>query len=153
MIYFILLSKFSSQIISKTRKTCRRTKGNLLPLLQESPQVFGIARLSEVTTIHISHQKNPKSWVEQAKKEQSRDSRALSKGKGGVAGLFAGSVPLKDCQQKTFVVLECTSFKGTSIADMCGRSLFLATSATNICPISVKFVSYTSERLPAKKLL
>jgi len=83
---------FSSQIISKTRKTCRRTKGNLLPLLQESPQVFGIARLSEVTTIQISHQKNPTSWVEQAKKEQSRDSRALSKGKGGVAGLFAGSV-------------------------------------------------------------
>jgi len=92
MIYFILLSKFSSQIISKTRKTCRRTKGNLLPLLQESPQVFGIARLSEVTTIQISHQKNPTSWVEQAKKEQSRDSRALSKGKGGLAGLFAGSV-------------------------------------------------------------
>jgi len=92
MIYFILLSIFSSQIISKTRKTCRRTKGNLLPLLQESPQVFGIARLSEVTTIQISHKKNPTSWVEQAKKEQSRDSRALSKGKGGVAGLFAGSV-------------------------------------------------------------
>ena len=37
---------FSSQIISKTRKTCRRTKGNLLPLglLLESSQVFGIAR-------------------------------------------------------------------------------------------------------------
>ena len=111
-----------------------------------------------------------------------------------------GHIPLKDCQQKTFVVLKCTSFKGTSIADMCGRSLFLPvrqpyarsrsnsfriplkdcqqknfcsarmylfqryqhrrhvwkefilTSATNICPISVKCVSYTSERLPAKKL-
>ena len=48
---------FSSRIISKTRKTCRRTKGNLLALLQESPQVFGIARLSEVRTIQISHKK------------------------------------------------------------------------------------------------
>ena len=84
---------FSSQvIIYKTRKTCHRNKENLCLLLQESPQVFGIARLSEVTTIQISHQKNPTSWVEQAKKEQSRDSRALSKGKGGVAGLSAGSV-------------------------------------------------------------
>ena len=46
---------FSSQIVSKMRKACRRTKGNLLALLRESPQVFGIARLSEVTTIQISH--------------------------------------------------------------------------------------------------
>ena len=70
---------FSSQIISKTRKTCRRTKGNLLPLalLQESPQVFGIARLSEVRTIQISHKKNPILWVEKAEKQQIRDSCAL----------------------------------------------------------------------------
>jgi len=68
---------FSSQIISKTRKTCRRTKGNLLALLQESPQVFGIARLSEVRTIQISHKKNPILWVEKAEKQQIRDSCAL----------------------------------------------------------------------------
>ena len=68
---------FSSQIISKTRTTCRRTKGNLLPLLQESPQVFGIARLSEVRTIQISHKKNPILWVEKAEKQQIRDSCAL----------------------------------------------------------------------------
>ena len=46
---------FRTEGVSKTRKTCRRTKGNLLPLLRESPQVLGIARLSEVTTIQISH--------------------------------------------------------------------------------------------------
>ena len=68
---------FSSQVISKTRKTCRRTKGNLLALLQESPQVFGIARLSEVRTIQISHKKNPILWVEKAEKQQIRDSCAL----------------------------------------------------------------------------
>ena len=68
---------FSSRIISKTRKTCRRTKGNLLALLQESPQVFGIARLSEVRTIQISHKKNPILWVEKAEKQQIRDSCAL----------------------------------------------------------------------------
>ena len=49
---------FSSQVISKTRKTCRRKKGNLRSLLQESPQVFGIARLSEVGTTQISKKKN-----------------------------------------------------------------------------------------------
>ena len=45
-------------------------------------------------------------------------------------GHILDHIPLKDCQQKTFVVLECTSFKGTSIADMCGRSLFLPVRQT-----------------------
>jgi hypothetical protein len=35
---------FASQIIFEMRKTCRRRKGNLFPPVEESPQVFGIAR-------------------------------------------------------------------------------------------------------------
>ena len=45
---------FISQIISITKKAFCRAKGNLLPLLDKSPQVFGIARLSKVRTIQIS---------------------------------------------------------------------------------------------------
>ena len=45
--------------------------------MQESPQVFGIARLSEVRTIQISHKKNPILWVEKGEKQQIRDSCAL----------------------------------------------------------------------------
>ena len=49
---FYQIFKFASQIISEfeMRKMCRRIKGNLLPPLEESPQVFGIARKSEVGT-------------------------------------------------------------------------------------------------------
>jgi len=97
---------FSSQIIPKTRKTCCRTKENLLPLLQESPQAFGIARLSEVRTIQIPNKENQRP-VWNKLRRNTVGTCAHSPREKGVAGLSAGSVYTYTFKENGLLVKHC----------------------------------------------